>query len=379
MEEFKLKLFILKVKGRCNINCSYCYEYNLADQSWKDKPATMSLTIVEQAAKRIGQHVLKHGLEIITIVFHGGEPLLLPPEWFVQACQIFSDHLPSGVKILYGLQSNGMLLDEAYLEVLCRLNIKVGISLDGTRESNDKFRVDFKGRSTFERTLNGITLLSQPKYESINSGILTVIDPFSDPIRTFDFLSSLRPKHIDFLYPHYHHDGPPPFPVGAISTWLCTVFDQWWDTDSDIRIRLFEDMLHLMLGGTYSVEHLGLAPIELLVIQTDGAYEAVDSLKSTFEGAVFTGKNVMKDEFDTVLENELIKSRIDRAASLCASCKACEWNQVCGGGYIPHRYSEANGFDNPSIYCADLKLFFSHIRTKLENFAPEIRQLVPAS
>lgn len=42
MPDIKLKVFLIKVKARCNINCTYCYEYNSVDQSWRDKPGSIS-------------------------------------------------------------------------------------------------------------------------------------------------------------------------------------------------------------------------------------------------------------------------------------------------------------------------------------------------
>jgi uncharacterized protein len=39
--------------------------------------------------------------------------------------------------------------------------------------------------------------------------------------------------------------------------------------------------------------------------------------------------------------------------------------RVCGGGYLPHRFSKANGFDNPSVYCADLLKLIEHIASAI--------------
>jgi len=39
-------------------------------------------------------------------------------------------------------------------------------------------------------------------------------------------------------------------------------------------------------------------------------------------------------------------------------------------GYLPHRYSKQNGFDNPSIYCNDLMKLITHIQNKLIEAIP---------
>ncbi|HEX3642550.1 MAG TPA: hypothetical protein VHV10_14765, partial [Ktedonobacteraceae bacterium] len=43
--------------------------------------------------------------------------------------------------------------------------------------------------------------------------------------------------------------------------------------------------------------------------------------------------------------------------------------RACGGGYLPHRWSQEKRYDNPSVYCADLKEIFSHI---WEHIAPDL-------
>lgn len=74
-----------------------------------------------------------------------------------------------------------------------------------------------------------------------------------------------------------------------------------------------------MVGGNTLEQKLsGLAPVELVVIQkTDGSYEAVDSLKSTFSCVVHTGKNIFKNSFDEILKHELIGARLDRVKQTC--------------------------------------------------------------
>ena len=39
---------------------------------------------------------------------------------------------------------------------------------------------------------------------------------------------------------------------------------------------------------------------------------------------------------------------------------------ACGGGYLPHRFSRANGYDHPSVYCDDLYAMFENMEAVLE-------------
>ena len=48
------------------------------------------------------------------------------------------------------------------------------------------------------------------------------------------------------------------------------------------------------------------------------------------------------------------------------ACQTCPERDTCGGGYLPHRYSRQRGFDNPSVWCADLLKLFGHIRLRMK-------------
>ena len=59
--------------------------------------------------------------------------------------------------------------------------------------------------------------------------------------------------------------------------------------------------------------------------------------------------------------------------NLCDTWNACEYRQVCGGGRINHRWSAERRYENPSVYCEDLKEIFGHIR---ERVAPKVELVV---
>src|ERR1700677_2497558 len=73
--------FILKVNSRCNLSCSYCYVYEMADQAWQGMPKRMSNAIGAKAVQRIAEHAEKHNLDLVHVILHGGEPLLAGTDW----------------------------------------------------------------------------------------------------------------------------------------------------------------------------------------------------------------------------------------------------------------------------------------------------------
>ncbi|NEB07610.1 FxsB family radical SAM/SPASM domain protein, partial [Streptomyces coelicoflavus] len=67
-----LRQFVLKVHGRCNLDCTYCYLYRGQDDGWRDRPARAGARVVEHTAARIAEHVAAHGLDRIRVELHGG-------------------------------------------------------------------------------------------------------------------------------------------------------------------------------------------------------------------------------------------------------------------------------------------------------------------
>src|SRR5579862_9530842 len=68
---------VLKVHSRCDLACDHCYVYEHADQSWRTRPKAISDETVKIVAERISEHAAAHGLPSVTVILHGGEPLLL--------------------------------------------------------------------------------------------------------------------------------------------------------------------------------------------------------------------------------------------------------------------------------------------------------------
>jgi uncharacterized protein len=176
---------------------------------------------------------------------------------------------------------------------------------------------------------------------------------------------ALRPPRIDFLLPHATWDHPPVRKPGAdheYADWLTAIYDRWVSDGRPAEIRTFDSIISTLRGGESLTEALGLGPTGLVVIETDGSYEQVDSLKVAYEGAPETGMNVFSHSLDLVARHPGIAAREQGIAGLCQSCRECPVVRSCGGGLYTHRYrDDGSGFGNPSVYCADLLTLISHI------------------
>ncbi|MFE4332721.1 FxsB family cyclophane-forming radical SAM/SPASM peptide maturase [Streptomyces sp. NPDC056831] len=371
--------FIVKVHGRCNLACRYCYLYEGPDHTWRARPAAAASVVLDRTADRIAEHAAAHGLHNVALVLHGGEPLLVGADRLAALAGRVRDLVPVDCTVHTTVQTNATLLTDARVATLARHGIRIGISLDGGLAAHNTRRTDHAGRPSWPAASRGARLLAD-QHPDAYAGILTVVDPQTDPIEMYESLLALRPPALDLLLPHGNWTNPPPgLPdAGTAPTvpepgrptpygdWLTTVFDRWWPAGRrETRIRLFEECIALLLGLPAATESLGLDPVNAIVVETDGTIEQVDSLKSAYDTAAATGLDIFRHTFDDALRHPGVAARQAGADALAAACRACPVLTVCGGGHYAHRYRADNGFTNPSVYCADLERLVRHIAGRL--------------
>ena len=366
---------VVKVASRCNLNCTYCYVYNVGDETYRSQPALMSGSTATNLIRRVAEHCIDHRIAAFTFAFHGGEPLLARPEFFRSFVEEARATLPSSTRASFALQTNGTRLTAAWCALFKDLGIKIGISLDGPPSVNDKHRVDHSGRGSYASVLRGWT---EAQESGLVPGLLIVVAPWTDPLQAFEHLSALDPRSVDFLLPDATHDRPPSAlgPTGAahfetpFAGWLIGVFDLWVAHGRDFGIRLFDQIIAAVLGQRTSSDAMGTGFNEVLVIETDGSIEPADVLKVCREGITKTDLTVHANRLDDAYGHDLVSLYHTSNERVCETCMRCPVGQICAGGYLPHRYSEKNGFDNPSVYCADLLRLITHIQNWVVGMLP---------
>jgi uncharacterized protein len=360
--------FIVKVASRCNINCDYCYEYNLGDESWRLQPKFMSVETIRALARRIREHSATHNIRSVWVTFHGGEPLMLGAKRLDQLCCALIEEISGSVDIQFGMQTNAMLISKEVIDVIRRRGIQVSVSVDGGRDANDRHRRDHKGLGTYSRAANGIKLLQEHAPELL-TGVLAVIDVKNDPVEALDAIASWGVEWVDFLLPHHHWDNPPPRPAGdeiVYGKWYWDLYTAWVaDRHPKITVRFLANIVGQLAGGRSIYEAMSLAAVTLIVIAADGSIEGVDSLKSTASGAQNLNLNVHRNSIDDAISVETVKLRQTGVDQLCDQCKQCAFVKSCAGGYLPHRWSRETAFGNPSVYCKDLFWLLSRIKEHL--------------
>ena len=373
--------FVVKVVSRCNLNCSYCYMYNLADKTYLNQPSTMSESVVKAMANKIALHAQRHDIPNVHIILHGGEPLLMGKERLQFWVNTVRDGLKGYTDPYFSIQSNGVLIDDEWIDLLAELRISIGISVDGPKAFHDRYRLDHSGRGSFDKVISGIRKLqSNSKGREIFSSVMSVVNTDISPKSLFDFWQFLDVPGFDISLPHANHLYPPRQGAMTYGEWMINFFDLWFDQNRpDRHVRYFENILRVLFGYPLSTDNIGGKPVGVIVVETDGSIEPTDAFKCCEEGITKLGLNVLQDYFDNLYRYPMVTTLQQGALKLCGTCQVCHLRDVCGGGYMPHRFSQGNGFDNPSVYCSDLTQLIQHIRERVIASLPlDIRHAIEA-
>ncbi len=360
-QEQPISQLLVKVATRCNIDCSYCYWFR--DAAVYEKPKLMGADVRRQLLQRIEEHVTEYRLADLPIILHGGEPLLWGIEnfhHFAGSCESISSR--SGCEIPIAVTTNGILIDDNWLDCFESRNISVAISLDGPAHIHDVHRRTFQDTGTHaavERAARA--LLSR----DINVSALAVCNPAYPPGEYVDFFADCGIANYDIMIPDATVDEKPP----SVGPFYKGLFDLWLEANRNrpsVNIRIISDMITALLGSNSPTEGVGYKPIELCTIMTDGSVEAHDVLRIAGDGFTQTKFNIFDHALDEVRKEPRWIAAREASIDLCEKCRQCKFMNACGGGYLPHRFSKKNGYDNPSVYCDDLYSIFEEIQSVLE-------------
>lgn len=232
--------------------------------------------------------------------------------------------------------------------------------------------------------MKGLNTAMQSTYykeRKIGIGTLAVINIDSTPEKVYEHFKGLGVKYIDILLPLNNYDQPAPKPTidlglsaeSPYGDWMVRLFNAWINDTSPerLRIRFLEGIMKNIMGKNISSDDFGTKKCEALVIETDGSIEAVDALKICGDGFTKAGATLFTHDFDDALQTPLAKLYHLSHFKLPPKCVVCPVREICGGGYLPHRYGNEKGFNNPSIFCNDLLKIITHIQNVLLDKLPD--------
>ncbi|MET4607645.1 uncharacterized protein ABIB90_007149 [Bradyrhizobium sp. JR4.1] len=149
----RTRLLILQPTPFCNIDCSYCYLPARNDRH------RMSFETIEAAVRFVFDNKLN--APDLTVVWHAGEPLVLPVHWYRQAFAAASRGAPAVTMLPHAFQTNAMLIDDEWCDFFLEHSVRLGVSIDGPDWLHDARRRTRAGQGTHARVMKGVELLQR--------------------------------------------------------------------------------------------------------------------------------------------------------------------------------------------------------------------------
>jgi uncharacterized protein len=149
----RTELLVLQATPFCNIDCTYCY---LPDRR---NTARMSMATLRAAVQGLVDDDLLAGE--LTVVWHAGEPLVLPPAYYEEAFAVIAHTVPAKVQVTHAIQTNATLIDDTWCAFFQRHGVAVGVSVDGPAALHDLHRRTRRGGGTHAAVQRGIDCLKR--------------------------------------------------------------------------------------------------------------------------------------------------------------------------------------------------------------------------
>jgi uncharacterized protein len=222
-----MKTIIFKATDICNSNCIYCHAVRKEHQSIK----TMPFEILERFFDRANTFLTERPEETLKIIWHGGEPLTLGPQYFYKALELKEALCrDTGPRISFDMQSNLTLFSREYIDVLRKMGIKnFGTSfelLPGVRGSGGKTGSDIYNR----QFIKALSLLEE---EGFSWGIIYVVTKLAlnRPLELFRTLTNFVPSTSVMFNPvTFYKDKPGQVAITPEEyvDFLGEIFAEWW-------------------------------------------------------------------------------------------------------------------------------------------------------
>ena len=347
--ELGLRLLVLQPTPFCNIDCAYCY---LSDRQSR---ARMSLATLDRACSLVfGSGLVGPRLEV---AWHGGEPLVVPLEWYESAFELIAARRPAGVEIGHCFQTNGLMLDEAWARFLARTKAKVGLSIDGPADLHDANRRTRRGGGTHAGAMRAARLLEE---QGVPFHVITVLTEraLDMPDELFDFYVSSGIREVGFNVEEIEGAHASSSLAGTEARFRCFIrrfFDLVWDSPERIKVRELESALGMALLDEPVVDEQNI-PFAIVSVSVDGMVstfspELLGARSPRFESFAF-GRVDSHRLSDIAIEPRFATINSEIQAGVRACERACPYFRWCGGGAPANKLFETGRFDSTeTMHC----------------------------
>lgn len=356
-------VLILKPTYACNFRCKYCY--------LSDETKTHTNTFDINFAKRIVLQI-KNTLPSkrkITIIWHGGEPLLWGKENYREVLPFMQDKLADFDPHL-SMQTNLSLINEEYLEILSRYNVRLGFSLDGPKDIHDSQRVDAGGHPTFDAIMEKLALCRE---HGMNPGCI-VVGSRKHIGHIPDLYQFMKESRLNFKFNPLFISGEAEqnrdeygITTNEYAQMSIELFDLWFDDQQGIvsESNFVEIASNIVTGKSTGCMFSRNCQDNFIAIAPTG--DVMPCGRFCDEGLKqFSYGNLHQEPLSEILPRIKQSEPYHRAKYIAESgCAKCKWFKICHGGCLHDGFLRNGDFKSKTNLCSAYKQIFAHIEQRL--------------
>ncbi|HIK46692.1 MAG TPA: GRRM system radical SAM/SPASM domain protein [Leptolyngbyaceae cyanobacterium M65_K2018_010] len=332
----------------CNLNCDYCY---LPDRHLKHQ---MSLDLIEPIFKTLfSSSLLKANF---SICWHAGEPLAAGLGFyqaaFAQIEQLAATHKPEGICFNHSLQTNGLLINQAWCDLFKQYPVHVGVSIDGPAFLHDAHRKTRTGLGSHAGALRGIKLLQD---HAIPLSVICVLtaDSLDYADEIFEFFEGHGIANVGFNMEETEGVHAQSSLQGeAVEARYRHFLQRFWDLvaekNNTLKVREFEAICSLVYNNTRLTSTDMNHPFKIVSIDHKGNFSTFDpellSMPSDHYGDFVLG-NVADQTFEAACQTpkfQRLYREMQTGVELCQ--QSCDYFGLCGGAAGSNKYWENGTF-----------------------------------
>jgi len=306
----------LKLTNGCNLKCSYC---NVE----ADHPSTPKMSI--DVFKRVCDvYIPSSTSKYLGLEFHGGEPLLLPDEWFKEAVGYAGMLARRHGKVMqHPMQTNGTLLSVEREKLLRGLGIDIGFSFDGTPEINDRLRM---AGTTVEKTIRRVAASGQ------RLGLILVLGRHNcnDMFEVMEYFrrSGIDDFRVNFLQPQGWGMQQDVLSADEMFTGMKTIFEHMHDTECSVFEAETEMAVNRMIEGRDKKPGLSCWELEC---QAGRSYCAVNDKGGVHACGTDMSQHRLGDVFDGFDAGHVKQTlaKLHKKDAWYVRCFDCEAKRIC--------------------------------------------------
>jgi uncharacterized protein len=366
----------------CNLDCQYCF-FLTKEQLYPGSKFRMADDLLETY---IQQLLGSHRTPEVTVAWQGGEPTLMGLEFFQRSLELVEKYKKPGQQIAHTLQTNGTRLDDNWGRFFKQHNFLIGLSVDGPQPLHDAYRVDKRGRGSFEQVMQGWKILKQ---HQVDFNILCTVNAANGdhPLEVYRFFRDrLEAEFIQFIpiVERVNADGSTLIQAGNQVTersvkseqfgqFLIDVFDEWVRRDvGKIFIQHFDAALANWVGVQPSVCVFSKTCGTALALEHNGDLYSCDHFVEPDYKLGNIQETPMIEMIASDKQRQFGQAKFDTLPQYCLDCKV---RFACNGGCPKNRFIETPaGEPGLNYLCAGYKAFFIHIDQSMQMMAELLRQ-----